>query len=210
MIGLVRVGREIEVADQHAEEQVRAELGVDQAGVLADPAEARVRGEHAFEHGARVDVGAPATARPRERLERVADGAQAIEHHVVVVVAAGVAGDRGRAGIAALIPFRSRRRARRRVRSWHRQRDCGGRRAFRRCGRAKPSRRGGRARSSRGRTRIRASFPIARCRLDRSQVRAPPPSHARRVHALSLDSIALVCPPMSGEPLLHPVLQEEP
>ena len=61
----LRVGLERSVHDDLAEEQPRAELGVDQAGVLADPAEPGVLRVDALLHRAGVDV-----ARGLERLGR--------------------------------------------------------------------------------------------------------------------------------------------
>ena len=58
-----RVGLERQAADDLAEEDPRPELRVDHAGVLADPAEARVLRVDALLHGAGVDVG--------PRLERL-------------------------------------------------------------------------------------------------------------------------------------------
>ena len=53
---------------EHADEEPGAEVRVEQHGVLADPAEARPRGEIALEHGARVDVAAAHARRtPRRR-----------------------------------------------------------------------------------------------------------------------------------------------
>ena len=54
----LRVGLERQRADDLAEKQPRAELGVDQAGVLADPAEPGVLRVDALLHRAGVDVGA--------------------------------------------------------------------------------------------------------------------------------------------------------
>ncbi len=82
---------ERQAADDLAEEDPGAERRVDDAGVLADPADARVPREDALLHRPRVDVGARVewlggcVAHPREqRLESRADD-------VVVVVAPGVA-----------------------------------------------------------------------------------------------------------------------
>ena len=97
-----RVDLERQAADDLAEKQPRAELGVDDAGVLADPADARVLRVDALLHRAGVDVGARLErlrcrgAHPREqRVEPRAD-------HVVIVVAPGVARDLRATRIGAL------------------------------------------------------------------------------------------------------------
>ena len=55
--------REREVGEHDAEEEIGAEARVDQAGVLADPAEPGLGRERALEHRARVDVAARAHGR---------------------------------------------------------------------------------------------------------------------------------------------------
>ena len=91
MIGLFSVGRQREVRNHYAEEQVRAERAVDQQRVLADPAEPGARGHGAFEHGAGVDVTAQRDRRADERLDAALERVEAFAQHVVVVVAARVA-----------------------------------------------------------------------------------------------------------------------
>src|SRR5207248_10183964 len=51
-----RVGVERQAAQDFTEEQPRSEIGIDDAGILADPADAGVLRVHALLHGARVDV----------------------------------------------------------------------------------------------------------------------------------------------------------
>ena len=59
-----RVGLERQAGDHDAQEQPRAQLGIDEAGVLADPPEPGVLRVHAFLHRAGVHVG--------QRVERLA------------------------------------------------------------------------------------------------------------------------------------------
>ena len=97
-----RIHLERQAADDRAEKDPRPEPRVDDAGVLADPADARVLRVHALLHRAGVDVRARlerlgrCLAHPRdERLEPRADD-------VVIVVAPGVARDLRAMGVGAL------------------------------------------------------------------------------------------------------------
>src|SRR5262249_44283247 len=58
-----RVDVEPQAAENHSEKDPRAQLGMNDTGVLADPADAGVLGVHAFLHWTRVDV--------RARVERL-------------------------------------------------------------------------------------------------------------------------------------------
>ena len=73
----------------------RAEPGMDQAAVLADPAEPRPRGVGALHDRARVDVLRRAHGMPREGREGVGEAPQPALEHLVVVVAPRVARDAG-------------------------------------------------------------------------------------------------------------------
>ena len=55
MIALGLVGRQVEIGEDRAEEQPRAEFAADEIGVLALPAEARRRGERLLHHRRGVD-----------------------------------------------------------------------------------------------------------------------------------------------------------
>ena len=77
----------------------RSELGIDQAGVLADPAEARVLRVDALLHRPGVDVArAPRTLDRAARAQPLDKRIHAPLDDVVVVVAPGVAGDQRRRG----------------------------------------------------------------------------------------------------------------
>ena len=97
-----RVHRERQGADDLRQEQPRAELGVDEAAVLADPAEAGILRVDALLDRPRVDV--------RARLERLgAGGPQPVQElprappdDRVVVLAPGVARDTGLARVRLL------------------------------------------------------------------------------------------------------------
>ena len=56
--GAGRSGEELERGEDHAEKQPRAELLIDDAGVLADPADAGVLGVDALDDRAGIDVAA--------------------------------------------------------------------------------------------------------------------------------------------------------
>jgi hypothetical protein len=91
VIGHAGVGVQGEIREQDPEEEIGAQARVDQARVLADPAEARVGGEDPFLDGPGVDVGTGRNRPASHRLETALDGAQAVDQHVVVVVPARVA-----------------------------------------------------------------------------------------------------------------------
>ncbi len=148
VIGLARVRREFEVAQQHAEEEVRAEFG-DRSGRCSCRSS---RGPRA--RRARVRARDPCRRRRASAPARPASASSASPtarrrslHHVVVVVAAGVARDAGLAGAGRAPRPGGRRPARRRARCARPRRACAGRHALPRCARDTPSRRGGRARS---------------------------------------------------------------
>ena len=95
------IGRDVERDEEFAEEEPGAARLVDEAGVLADPAEAGQAGVGALEQRRGIDAdsgfeGAGATAQQRvELLEAAAEFA-------VIIGAPGVAGDPGARGLAEL------------------------------------------------------------------------------------------------------------
>src|SRR5207302_6663803 len=100
-VGMGDVRLEIEIRYERAEEQPRAEPLVDQAAVLADPADAGLLRPGFLHHRAGVDLAVDAragAAQPGGQLAR------RLEDDVVVVAAARVAGDdqfaRRRLGVA--------------------------------------------------------------------------------------------------------------
>ena len=87
-----RVGRELEVGDDLAQEEPGPVLGVEEARVLAPRAEAGRGRVRLLRDGPGVDV-RPRLEGPRLRAQGAHDPVQECLHHVVVVVAPGVAGD---------------------------------------------------------------------------------------------------------------------
>ena len=86
--------RQGEIDIDLAEEEPRAAVLVDQAGVLADPAEAGVAGERAFEHRRRIDEH-PMPDRPDDRLDALGEFLQALSHQLVVIAAQCITRDVG-------------------------------------------------------------------------------------------------------------------
>ena len=113
MIALGFVRRQVEVGEDRAEKQPRAEFAADEIGVLALPAEAGRRGERLLHHRRGVDehldldrLGTGRGDEPGgERLQLAFD-------HLVIVAVAGVDGDR-----AAVLALQRRERIDARVRS---------------------------------------------------------------------------------------------
>jgi hypothetical protein len=106
-----RVRLELEVEDETAEEEERSERRIDEVRVLAEPAEPRAPREVALEQRARVHVRLARDRAPDARLDPAVQLAQPVDHHVVVVVAAGVARD-GPARLAPAVLHRDDDRAR--------------------------------------------------------------------------------------------------
>ncbi len=104
-VGRGKIWREFERGDDHAEKKPRANLLIDDAGVLADPAHAGVLGIDALDDRAGVDVGAGFN----DSIHRVSDAdslslvfhfAQPAQDRIVIILAApGVAGNPSMAGI---------------------------------------------------------------------------------------------------------------
>ena len=87
------VGSELEVGHELAQEEPRPVLGMEQAGVLAPGPEAGRGGVGPLHDGPRVHVGAT-LERAGLRPQRARPAAASMDaHHVVVVVAPGVAAD---------------------------------------------------------------------------------------------------------------------
>ncbi|HYD52106.1 MAG TPA: hypothetical protein VEA99_05745 [Gemmatimonadaceae bacterium] len=97
------VGREVEVHHEGAQEEEGAERRVHEVRVLAEPAEPRAAREVALEQGPRVDVRLASHRVPHARLDPPVQRAQPLDHDVVVVVAARVAGDRSRRLASAVL-----------------------------------------------------------------------------------------------------------
>lgn len=92
VIGNWRVGPECDVDDEFAKQEIGAKAGVDQAGILSNPADAGVRGPGAFEHGAGVCV----TACVRAEFfadEQTAEFFETAFEDVMIVATSGVAGN---------------------------------------------------------------------------------------------------------------------
>ena len=162
-------GRQVQVRQDLGQQQVASMLVVDEAAVLADPAEARGRGERPLRERRRVDAdpSAPRVAEPgpggRDHGERPRPEA------AVVVGSPGVAGE---ARAVRGDPGRGRRRARRGRRRSARPAAASagpsGRPGF---PRGSASRRAVRRRASRRSARVAAAPPPARCRIGRSRAR---------------------------------------
>ena len=89
------VGLELQIGDDHGQEQPGPELGVDQARVLADPAEPGVLRVDALLHRTGVDVARAPRSRPPPRARsRLDQRVQPALDDDVIVVAPGVARDR--------------------------------------------------------------------------------------------------------------------
>src|SRR6185437_2183589 len=92
-----------------ADEEERAQRGVDEGRVLPEPAETRAAREIALEHRTGVDVWASMHRVACLLLDPAVQLAQAVTHDVVIVVAAGVAGHRPRRlGAAVVHPHHDR------------------------------------------------------------------------------------------------------
>ena len=92
-VGLRGVGFELGGRQDDADEEVRAEIGIDEIGVLPDPAEPGGRGEIALEDGARVDSGAAASLAAGGVLDEARERVEPRPYDVVIVTAAGISGD---------------------------------------------------------------------------------------------------------------------
>ena len=104
-----RVDRQRQVDVDLAEEEPRAAVLVDQAGVLADPAQPGVARQRALEHRRRVDEHAMAE-RPDLLGDAVGELLQALPHQLVVVAAERVARDVGALAVGERAPRPRRRR----------------------------------------------------------------------------------------------------
>ncbi len=94
VIGGRRIGRERQVREEFAQHEQRARAGIDQVGVLADPAEPGIARERFLQYRGRIDEGAIAEAADRF-LDAVRELLQPAAHDVVIVAAEGVARDVG-------------------------------------------------------------------------------------------------------------------
>src|SRR5690606_22110418 len=88
------VHRQRQVGEQLAEEEPAAAAAVDQATVLADPAQAGIAGQGAFQYRSRIHEHAVAEVADL-RGDAVGQLLQALAQQLVVVAAQGVAGDVG-------------------------------------------------------------------------------------------------------------------
>ena len=159
-----------------AQEQPRTELGIDQAGVLADPAEPGVLRVHPLLHRAGVHVGA--------RVERLGRRRRASTPAARRAAASGRRGSRRprrsgrcgrrpRAGSVGVRPVGVVERAGDDDAARAAARRRGRRRGARPCAPSRPSRRRTRGRATRAGTRARESRRPARCRTGRSPARRP-------------------------------------
>ncbi len=98
-----RVRLEGQAGDEAPEKQPRPELGIDEAGILADPADARVLREDALLDGPGVDVDARLEGPGLRQPHPVEQGVEALTDDDVVIVAPGVAGDHCAERIALLV-----------------------------------------------------------------------------------------------------------
>ncbi len=87
-----------QVREDLAEEEPRAVVTVEQVGVLADPAEARVACQRLFEHGGTVRECA-ITGAPRRCRQPVGQPCKPVAQHLVIVAAQRVAGNVAEAGV---------------------------------------------------------------------------------------------------------------
>ncbi len=96
MVGLRLVGRQVEIGEDRAEKQPRAEIAADQIGVLALPAEARRRGERLLHHRRRIDEHLDlGPSRARRRDEPGGERLQPALDDVMIVAVARIDRDRG-------------------------------------------------------------------------------------------------------------------
>ena len=89
-----RVCLELEIEHERAEKEERAALRIHEHRVLPEPAEPRAPREFALEQRTGVDVRLAGHRAPGVALEPPVQLAQPALHHVVIVVAARVPGDR--------------------------------------------------------------------------------------------------------------------
>src|SRR5262252_4517219 len=86
---------------EHPDEEPRPEIGMEQHGVLADPAEPRPRGQVALENRAGIHVALAARAARLGEIRRQLG--QARRHHRMVVASPRVAGHRRPGGVAGCL-----------------------------------------------------------------------------------------------------------
>ena len=100
-----RVDRQRQVDEQFAEEEPAAAIAIDQAAVLADPAEPGVARECAFQHRRGIDEHAMAE-RPDGRRHRIREALQAVSHELVVIATQRIAGHVGAFAVVQVGPGR--------------------------------------------------------------------------------------------------------
>ena len=87
-----RIGGQLQIEEQGAEEEIAAQPLVQQHGVLAEPAQARPAGEIALQQRSRVHDAAAEAAR-RLLLQPVEQTIEAIAQDIVIIHPTGVTSD---------------------------------------------------------------------------------------------------------------------
>src|SRR5206468_12785338 len=92
-VGLRAVNVQLGGGQHDADEEIRAEIGPDEVGVLSDPAEPGGGREVTLEHGAGVDRGTAERTLARRPLDEACESVEPWAHDVAIVTPAGVTGD---------------------------------------------------------------------------------------------------------------------
>ena len=103
MRGGGRIHRQGQVGVEFAEEEPAASVAVDQAGVLADPAESGIARECALEHWRGIHEH-PVAEFAHRGADAVGEGLQPLPHQLVVIAAERVAGDVGAVAVGQGLP----------------------------------------------------------------------------------------------------------
>src|SRR5205823_6053439 len=98
---LVRL--QVQIENERPDKEKRADRRIDETSIFSKPAEPGFAGEIALQYRAGVHVRPSGDLSPELRLDYAMQLVQAIGHHVVVVISAGISCDRSRWRSSAVI-----------------------------------------------------------------------------------------------------------
>ena len=85
MVGFGLIKVEFEIAQDDSQQKPRAQFAIDQAGILALPAQTRSGRKDPLKHGSGVDIATVVDGLARQGLQSVAKGPHTVEQNLVIV-----------------------------------------------------------------------------------------------------------------------------